>query len=64
MLKLSMKKLGTPDSEPPSVEGSGGVSADGDTAVAFKFVLAPGVAGGCPFSWWALPWTWVTTVGG
>lgn len=44
MLKLSMKKLGTPDSDPPSVEGSGGVSEDGDTASVAPFapVLADG----------------------
>ncbi len=30
-----MKKLGTFESDPPSVEGSGGVSAEGDTALVF-----------------------------
>jgi hypothetical protein len=53
MLKLLMKKLGTPDSDPPSVEGSGGVSAEGATTLvlAFVFVFADiGVAA-------ALPWT-------
>jgi hypothetical protein len=40
-----MKKLGTPDSEPPSVEGRGGVSADGDTA--FLFESVPGFGGDC-----------------
>lgn len=35
MLKLSMKKLGTPENEDAlNVEGSGGVSADGETALA------------------------------
>ena len=42
MLKLSMKKLGTPDSDPPSDEGSGGVSDDGDS----------------PFSSWGLRRRW------
>lgn len=46
MLKLSMKKLGTPAIEPPSVDGSGGVSEEGNTASAFAFALGPEL--GCP----------------
>jgi hypothetical protein len=42
MLKLSMKKLGTPEIDPPSVEGSGGVSDEGD--MAFVLDLGPGLA--------------------
>jgi hypothetical protein len=64
MLKLLMKKLGTPDSDPPSVEGSGGVSAEGATALALVFVFAVvlvfadmGVAA-------ALPWPWGAAVRG
>jgi hypothetical protein len=38
-----MKKLGTPEIEPPNVEGRGGVSEEGDTA--FVFVWAAGFAG-------------------
>jgi hypothetical protein len=60
MLKLSMKKLGTPDSDPPSVDGTGGVSIDGDTG--FAFALGPGFAGGCAAG--ELPWAWVTAVRG
>ncbi|HWX88072.1 MAG TPA: hypothetical protein VNX67_07855 [Solirubrobacteraceae bacterium] len=47
-----MKKLGTPESDPPSVEGRGGVSADGETdfvfdgAPAFVFPGAPDFRGG------------------
>ncbi len=37
-----MKKLGTFESDPPSVEGSGGVSAEGDTALAFLPVVVLG----------------------
>ena len=62
MLKLSMKKLGTPDTEPPSVDGKGGVSADGGSGLAFAFVPAP------DFVWvradGLLGWPRVTTVGG
>jgi hypothetical protein len=54
MLKLSMKKLGTPDSEPVSVEGSGGVSADGDTA--FSFAPPPDSASGDSLLWRARRW--------
>jgi hypothetical protein len=46
MLKLSMKKLGTPVIEPPSAEGSGGVSEEGDTPLTFGFALGP--EPGCP----------------
>jgi hypothetical protein len=62
MLKLLMKKLGTPASEPPSVEGRGGVSADGD--MAFVLALAPEPVGGdCACSVWALPRTRVAVRG-
>ena len=57
MLKLSMKKLGTPDSDPPSVDGSGGVSADGDTGFAPGRLLVGRCAAG------VLAWTWAS-VGG
>jgi hypothetical protein len=55
-----MKKLGTFESDPPSVEGSGGVSAEGDTALLFLPVMA--LDGGCVVD--GLPWAWVTVVRG
>jgi hypothetical protein len=61
-----MKKLGRFDSDPPNVEGSGGVNAEGDTAFepAFPFLLAfvLGFVEGRVVV--ALPWTWVTAVRG
>jgi hypothetical protein len=60
MLKLLMKKLGTPDSDPPSVEGSGGVSDDGGTP--FFVLFTPAGAGAYEVGFGL--WTWVTAVGG
>jgi hypothetical protein len=67
MEKLSMKKLGTPESDPPRVEGNGGVSAEGEIAFPFAGACAPasplagcfpeGLAGDGP----SRPWT--TAVG-
>jgi hypothetical protein len=62
MLKLSMKKLGTPEREPPKVEGNGGVSADGDTA--FAFAPAADFVIDCPFFLCAPPCAWVASVRG
>jgi hypothetical protein len=61
-----MKKLGRFDSDPPSVEGSGGVSADGDTAFELEPapVFAPffGLLEGCVG--FVLRWLWGTVVRG
>jgi hypothetical protein len=56
-----MKKLGTPPSTPPSVEGSGGVSAKGATALALE-LATPGCAGADVDG--ALPRRWLTAVRG
>jgi hypothetical protein len=62
-----MKKLGTPDSDPPKVEGSGGVSAEGETACACERAsalaspAAPRFPGGFAFA--APPCPRATTVG-
>jgi hypothetical protein len=50
-----MKKLGTFESDPPSVEGSGGVNVDGDTALAFApFLFVAGLEGAGVVD--GLPW--------
>jgi hypothetical protein len=54
MLKLFMKKLGTPASDPPSAEGNGGVIADGGTALPPPppaRSVAVGSAGAPPRAW-------------
>ena len=45
-----MKKLGTPESDPPKLEGKGGVSAEGETALPFFCAssLAPPLLAGLP----------------
>lgn len=58
-----MKKLGTFESDPPSVEGSGGVSAEGDTALVFlPFLPVVVLDGGSVED--GLPWACMTVVRG
>src|ERR1700733_3154377 len=58
-----MKKLGTFESDPPSVEGSGGVSVEGDAALVFSpFLPIVALDGDCVVD--GLLRAWATVVRG